>query len=230
MMIPLMTAMAFADVAPGPQPPLSRSAVVQTPLMRFMSRARQLGFQYQFPTGFREVAVIDNRDMLYDFAVADSQQRIEVRYALRPIDQADLQRYRDYVDHKLPRGTVVTDPNKRGAAELMAIGLNVSGGKLSPAQPLEAEMAQQLFAADGAQATTLAVGKSQFATGWKNILIVQFWKRDVGYAYLFFMYNDGRDLPADGFAYPAFRALSIAPPGSAQPQPTPHPHQLIPPT
>ena len=58
-------------------------------------------------------------------------------------------------------------------------------------------------------------------------MVIQIWKRDLGKAYLFLLYNDDKDLPASGLAYPALRALRFA--ATAPPPPQPEQH-MIPPT
>lgn len=226
-----LACVASADVGPGPRPPRPQEPPRPRPpfvvsVAQFVEHARPLGFSYQLPVGFDATAVLPNRDMLCDFAVHDATRKLEVRYALRPIARDELQRYQDYVNQRLPPGTVVTDPNQRSLAEFMAVSMNVSGGGFKAPQHLQPSMAQELFGADAALVATLADPKSQFAAGWKRVMVVQIFKRDVGHGYLFLLYNDDRDLPAAGLAYPPLRALKFAPRSPPKPD---HP-VLIPPT
>ena len=218
--------LALADVGPGPRPPRPASPSVVAPSVRmhFPHYAAQKGFVFNPPAGFAEVPVTRNPDMLCEHAVVDAAKRVEVRYALRPFARDDLQRYQDYVNHRLPQGTVITDPNQRGMAEFMAVAMNVSGGSFKAPQRIEPAMARELFDADEGRVATLANPTSQFAKGWQKIMVIQIFKRNVGHAYLFLLFNDDQDLPAAGLAYPAFRALrfGVAPP--------PEQPILIPPT
>jgi hypothetical protein len=73
---------AQAPAAPAKQavsPPSESPALAQ-----FRAAARKMGVMYAAPPGYAEVAVHDNTDQSYDYAVASAEKRIEMRFALRP--------------------------------------------------------------------------------------------------------------------------------------------------
>lgn len=198
----LLSSIGFADIGPGPAPRPPRPPTPEpTAADQFAVRARQRGFEFRAPAGFREVAVVPNPEVAYDYAVTDEAGRLEVRYALRPFGAAQPQPAQRSVD-----------PASSGRAHFAAMVSRLTGGGFIQPKQIQPDMARELVGADGGLMATIAPrDDSKFGAGWKHVMVVQFDRRDRGYLIVFLLFHDARDLPAEGLAFPPLRALRVAP-------------------
>lgn len=192
----LVAAPAFAADQPSPA------------LQAFLKLAETNGFAFARPDGYREVAPVRNRDMLYDYALVDSKKKVELRFALRPLSKKELDAYEEWKINR-PKGTILTDPNQGYMTSFLAVALNVGQlGAIPPQQHFPPDAVKREFGADDGLLTTLVGPKSQFSRGYKQILVFVIHKRDVGEGYVFVLFDD----PADFSSLPpnAFHALRFA--------------------
>ena len=83
----LLMVSACAARAPA-APAVLPATPTQTPaLAEFQAVARKMAVVYAPPPGYTEIAVRDNTDQSYDYAVVSADKRVELRFALRGNDR-----------------------------------------------------------------------------------------------------------------------------------------------
>ncbi|MFP9113665.1 hypothetical protein ACLI1A_06965 [Flavobacterium sp. RHBU_3] len=154
--------------------------------------------------GYAEVPVIANDQMEYEYAVKHKTVALEVRYAIRPMDN-EITEYKKWLKNK-PKGSTMINPDNLYEALFQTTLLNISGGNLPEIGPFPPAAVKSEFNADwGASSITTAHGG--FAGKYKYCFAIALNKKGVGNAYIFFMAND-QQLITDHFEE-AFHSLKF---------------------
>ncbi len=131
--------------------------------------------QYAMPSGFDSAPVIDNHDVLYDFAIKAKSKKLEIRYRIWLLRQTD--------ETEEPNSGLLFE------AMLETMALNISNGRPGPVHDYPANSVREEFGAD-AGATTIISCNSDFGKGYKKCLISVIHKEGVADAYAFFLFDD----------------------------------------
>ena len=131
----------------------------------------QTKMQFSIPPNFTATPIIDNGDVVYDFAVKSITTDLEIRYRIWPVD-------------KTPK-----NPNSIFEAMLITMGLNISNGKIIEPSRYPPESVKQEFGAD-AGCSGLVPVDSEFGKGYRSCMISVIHKDNVADAYVFYLYND----------------------------------------
>jgi len=137
---------------------------------------------FTMPEGFKEVPVIENGDVIYNYAIAHKEKKLEIRYMIEPLKDA------------------LTDKNSPAAYEnagydstLMTICLNITGGQLCNLQQFYHDDVMAEFNGDDGY-TTFAPLNSEFGKGFETSNFFVIHKNNTANAYIFFMQDDPRPL------------------------------------
>jgi hypothetical protein len=153
----LLTICIFANAQPLPK--------------AFQQLLNQTNMQFSIPPEFTATPIIQNGDVVYDFAVESKTTGLEIRYRIWPVDKKQK------------------NPNTLFEPMLITMGLNISNGKMIQPQRYPTESVKQEFGAD-AGSTGLVPTDSDFGKGYKACMISVIHKDNVADAYVFYLYND----------------------------------------
>jgi hypothetical protein len=133
----------------------------------FQQLLKQNGLRCTIPPGFVSTPVIDNGDVLYDYAVKSRTKKLEIRYRIWPIK----------------------DGHEDFAAMLVVMGANISDGQFIQPVAYPPEAVKHEFGAD-AGCSGLVRAKSDFGKGYKVCVISAIHKDGIADAYTFFLCDD----------------------------------------
>lgn len=151
----------------------------------FEDLLRRAKMSFAVPEGYVETEIKENSHMMYEYAVKHPNEKIEVRYAIRPIDSMLI----DYEKWKKDPGTsMMADPRNLYPAIAVAVMSNVSA-EIKSDGPFGEESVKQEFGAD-AGLTAVVVPKKTFAGDYKHCMMIAINKRETGTAFCFFMFDD----------------------------------------
>ena len=141
----------------------------------FQQLLTQTNMQFSIPPDFTSTTVIQNGDVVYDFAIKSKTSSLEIRYRIWPVDKKQK------------------NPNALFEPMLVTMGLNISDGKVMKPHPYPAESVKKEFGAD-AGSTGLTITHSDFGKGYKQCMISVIHKDDVADAYVFYLYNTQNEI------------------------------------
>jgi len=81
-----LTACAASNPPPAKPAPTAAPPAPSPALAQFVEEARKMGMTFEIPPCYAEVAVRDNEDQAYHYAVASADGRIEIRFTLLPFE------------------------------------------------------------------------------------------------------------------------------------------------
>ncbi len=164
---------------------LSFMPLFSSPL-NFKEFADKQKLSFVMPKDFRTVPVVFNHDVRYDFAIRHVKKKLEIRYAIFSLTK-QIDAYKKSL--KDPK-TVMTDPNKRYTSFTWAACMNISGGKPFKAVRAfkPADVRKEFNANWGA--TILIESKSEFARGYRYVLVVTLHRDSVADAFIFYLFDD----------------------------------------
>ena len=141
--------------------------------------------------------------MDYEYAVRVLGKHVEIRYAIRPLNQL-LVEYRQ----AKAKGEAAVDPNQLYSSLLTVVALNVSGGDEPTTKDFPSEAVQQEFGADWGTTTMVRAGK-EFGPKYAKCMIVALHKQNAADAYCFYLFDKPDDLGPllDSPTADAFHAL-----------------------
>jgi hypothetical protein len=155
------------------------------------------------PAGWVETPVIANRVLRYDYALRYPGRRLEVRYAAEPL--APL--LADYALGKTDKAHLQVNPNELRGQFFIGTMLNVRGLKMEDAafdaayrveevKPLNVFPDKALKTEFGADWGALAplVPSPEFGQTYKHCVLMGLHKTDAADAYVYFLYDDQKDL------------------------------------
>ncbi|MES2239168.1 MAG: hypothetical protein V4497_02800 [Bacteroidota bacterium] len=171
----------------------------------FQEKLLEAKMSFEMPKDFKEVPIISNMQMNYDYAIKHVEKNFEVRFALHPLDKM-LKDHIEKEKNKKP-DEVNFNPNKLYQGSFVAIAFNIAGGKMpkgSSTFPKEAIKSE--FNADWGAMTMVEAGK-EFGQDYKYCMMVALHKEDVADAYYFYLANDQQTLKE--LMQPVFHSLKF---------------------
>jgi hypothetical protein len=172
----LFTISIFAYAQPLPKP--------------FQQLLNQTNMQFSIPPDFTSTPIIQNGDVVYDFAIKSKTSSLEIRYRIWPVDKKQK------------------NPNALFKPMLATMGLNISNGKVMKPHPYPTESVKKEFGAD-AGITGLITTDSDFGKGYKQCMISVIHKDDVADAYVFYLYNTQDEIMGAITAEKVYHALKF---------------------
>ncbi|PYP96695.1 MAG: hypothetical protein DMD34_05015 [Gemmatimonadetes bacterium] len=125
------------------------------------------------PNEFSAVAVVDNPDVRYQFAMRSTVAKAEIRYAIFPSSNND----------------------EVAAGFLQTICLNISNGKSCDIRPFPQPAVKAEFGADGGFTSVTALD-SKFGKGFTYCMVNLIYKNGVADVAIFFMFDDVKVMPS----------------------------------
>ncbi len=154
--------------------------------------------------GFKEVGVIENIQMNYEYAIKHTKNKFEIRYAIRPLGEL-MREYEKFEKNKKP-GEIQISPNKLYTTLLQVTALNISGGQEAKITEFNPEAVKTEFNADWGGTTFVKVGK-EFGQNYTYCMIVAIHKDNFADAYYFYLSDK-----TEGFSElmnPAFHSMKF---------------------
>jgi hypothetical protein len=157
----------------------------------FQRLLQRNAMQYSIPSGFVSTPVVENGDVVYDFAIRSTTTKLEIRYRIWPIDKG-----------------MQNDPKRNSVYQAMVqtMGLNISNGQMVQTKQYPLGDVKAEFGADGGITGTVRTD-SQFGRGYKICMISAIHKDNIGDAYAFFLCDDPNVLLKALFADNVYHAL-----------------------
>ena len=156
----------------------------------FQQLLNQTNMQFSFPPDFISIPIIQNGNVVYDFAIKSKTSSLEIRYRVWPVDKKQK------------------NPNTLFGPMLVTMGLNISNGKVMKPHPYPTESVKKEFGAD-AGSTGITTIDSDFGKGYKQCMISVIHKDDVADAYVFYLYNTQDELMGAITAEKVYHALKF---------------------
>lgn len=141
--------------------------------------------RYDPPAGYVELAGGRNPILDYEHAVRSADGLLEVRLAIRP-----LQRLR--IDYDDPHGSV-PDPNHIFPLVFESLASRLAGGRHAPSNAYSPQDARDKFNADWAAAAVFDT-VDEFATEYRQGLLIALHRNKVSDAYLVLLFDDYRQV------------------------------------
>lgn len=151
--------------------------------LNFTDQLERGGLVFQMPENFKEVPIIQNRHMNYEYAIKHKKKNFEVRFAIRPLDHL-LEDYNQKEQNK-KSGDINIHPNQLFKSLMQVTLLNISG-QLPEIEEFGKEAVKKEFNADWGAVTFVEVRK-EFGQKYKYCMIVALHKENVADAYIFFL-------------------------------------------
>ncbi len=150
----------------------------------FQKLLDRAGMMFEMPEGFEETKPIDNVQMNYEYALKIPGKKLEVRYAVRPMDNF-MKEYEEFQENK-KEGDMMISPNKLYNSLMQATLMNISGGQLPQIDPFDKDAVKEEFNADWG-ATAFVPLEKEFGQDYQFCLMVALHKDNLGDAYYFFL-------------------------------------------
>lgn len=159
----------------------------------FAEALKRAQMSFEMPEGYTATKVIENEDVGYAFAVKSPDKKLEVRYAVWPLDSM-IARY------NLPRkeGETMIDPNTICQTETLMNMANISVTPLDRLQNIvafDSDAVRNEFNADWGGTATVELRKS-FGQKNKWCSVVALHKDKIADAWLFFLARNKDELLA----------------------------------
>lgn len=152
------------------------------PENKFVRWARERGFVVRLPAGYHEVAVRENDDVAYDYAVT-GDSGLEIRYVILPHEEPEV-----------PEGFTevhMADPDSVAQGMYVASVLNVAQGRENVAEPQE--LTSTVFGAKWVVRADLRIvepSPESFAFGFKYCAAIGMYLPKVGQGLVFVLAKD----------------------------------------
>ena len=142
---------------------------------------------FEAPAGLTQTDPIENKQMNWELAYKHATKKFEVRYAIRPMDDA-LKVYEEREANK-KEGDINIHPNKWYRSTFEMTVLNISGGQLPEYTVFDAQAVKKEFNADWGATTSVEVVE-EFGKGYTFCLFVFIHKENLGDGYIFYMADE----------------------------------------
>ena len=159
---------------------------------------------FEKPSDFKEVKIIENRQMNYEYAIKHPKKNFEVRYAIRPLDEL-MRQYEENMKNKGPDDVYIS-PNNLYATLFQVTALNISGGQDPNIIEFNEEAVKNEFNADWGATTIVEVGK-EFGQKYKYCMLVAIHKDNCADAYYFYL-SDNKEQIGE-LMDPAFHSMKF---------------------
>jgi len=160
----------------------------------FSNRLSRSQLTFTAPEGYKEVPVISNGQMHYEYAIKSRDKNFEVRYAVTPLDSIFIQIKAMKNDTNLVHVTAVS-PNKLYYASFLAAMANISGGGQPKVQAFPPAAVKHDFNADWGASSVCEVS-GEFGKGYKYCMAVAIHKDNLADAYVFYLADNLQDIQA----------------------------------
>lgn len=151
----------------------------------FNEQLSSLGLTFRMPEGYEEVAVKENRDLTYTYALYNSALDIEIRYSIFPLKHlVDLHK-----QSQQSEGMVVIDPNQIFFGRLETNAMNMTHGEWYEPVGAPAEFVEEGLGADQAVFCFFHVNCG-FGEGYKHGQFLGIHKDDVADVIVTMLSND----------------------------------------
>lgn len=148
---------------------------------KFTDGLKRAKMTFNMPEGYTETDIIQNPHMSYEYAIKHNSEKIEIRYAIRPMDEM-LRKYEE--------NEIKMHPNKILQASVIAVSANINiSGSRPNLSPFNADAVNKEFNADKGW-TVLVEARQGFDNGYKYCLMVSIFKENLGTAFYFYMADD----------------------------------------
>lgn len=161
-----------------------------------------IGLTFTMPAGFKEIAVKENNDLWYSFAIKDKDADFEVRYTVWSLKPT----FAEYEKCKLDTNCTMVNPNVIYKGRIQANVLNMSGGQDYEIGPFPMQAVKNEFNAD-AGGSSFFEFNCGFGKGYKYGQMVYLHKDNVADVIITYMSND-RKTHSDNMLK-AFHALTF---------------------
>lgn len=168
--IPALDESAAPDVKPAAPVPAS-----------FPALAAGAGLVYERPQGFEETPVLVNSLWAYEHAVHQPESRVEIRYAIRPIERMEIA----YDD---PHSNA-PDPNHIFPMMFQTLIGLLSDGKHTPSREYPPDQARSRFNADWAAAALFDLDR-RFSDHYRLALMIAMHKNQLADAYTIYLFDE----------------------------------------
>lgn len=165
---------------------------------------QRCGMSFTAPEGMEEPALLENRQMGYEYALRIPGKKFEARWAIRPLD-THIEEYKASLSDS---NTIRVDPNKWYRSVMMATVLNISGGEMSEIGDFPPESVKREFGADWGATAFVPVGE-EFGPGYDYVMAIAIHKDDQADAYIFFLMSEDLVEEAQVLMQPFFYALKF---------------------
>lgn len=142
------------------------------------------GLQFTMPKGYKPIAVKENRNLEYTFAVINADSTMEIRYSIWSLKPA-LEQYENTL--KDPKSTMIP-PNNMYKGRIQANVLNMTGGQWYDIHPFPDSAVQSEFRADAGGSCFLEFNCA-FGQGYKYGQFIYLHKDDTADVFVTFMSN-----------------------------------------
>ena len=144
-----------------------------------------IGLTFTMPAGFKEIAVKENNDLWYSFAIKDKDADFEVRYTVWSLKPTCA----EYEKCKLDTNCTMVNPNVIYKGRIQANVLNMSGGQDYEIGPFPTQAVKKEFNAD-AGGSSFFEFNCGFGKGYKYGQMVYLHKDKVADVIITYMSND----------------------------------------
>ena len=152
---------------------------------QFQKNIEAYELEFTMPKGYRSVAIKENRDLSYDFAIKNEENTMEVRYSIFPLKSL----VRKYKQSKNKKNEVMVNPNNFYSTTMQTNILNMTGGALSKIGYFPERAVQREFNADIGGSSFFKF-KSDFGKGYVYGQAIILHKENVADVIITYLSND----------------------------------------
>jgi hypothetical protein len=143
--------------------------------------------EFKVSENYKTTDIINNNQMSYDFAIINKEKKVEIRYTIRPMDSLIIQK-------KNNPTSIMVDLNIMSKANFFAIAHNISDG-IYKTQPINYDTTSSKKDYNANWGMMILVQPArQFANNYQNCFFVALHKNDIGDLYIFYLFEDVKDL------------------------------------
>lgn len=143
------------------------------------------GLKFNMPEGYKTIAVKENRDLSYSFAIINNNSTMEIRYSIWPL-KASIKSYEESLKDS---NSIMVHPNKHYNGRIQANVLNMTGGQMYDIGSFPPQAVKKEFNADDGGSCFFEFN-CEFGKGYKYGQFVYLHKDDVADVIITFMSNN----------------------------------------
>jgi len=153
--------------------------------------------RFIMPKDFSPVPVVENEDVIYQYAIKSKKVKLELRYSIFSLKE----HIREYEEFKKKKNGVMIDPNSPPAyyAMTIAVVMNIAGTEKYNETKLAPEAVKTEFNADWG-ASYIVECKSGYSKGYKYATILALHRDNEADVYMVFLFDDLKTVMAEMLA------------------------------